>query len=513
MSGMSLPSSHSPSRRTRVMLPILLCAIAVIVICTWVTFSMKNHNIEQVGIDKAKALADQVKSLRTFYTAQVVSRAKNAGMQINYDWQQHDGTLPLPATFTNVLGKAIEKENPGTRIRLFSRFPFPHREATESYDSFEQAALTALEREPTNPFYRFEMVDGRYSIRYAVADIMRDACVDCHNTHPETPKNDWKVGDVRGIVEVTSTVDAIASDLESGTMWLLFIVATGLALVVTVSRFAFKKPIQEVVHVLSSTSTQIAATVEEQDRMASLQSGSMQDTTVIMEELKASSMKVAEQSETAATGAQTASTLVERGALAIQNVMNSMNDVQHKVETIAGQIEQLHEQSGQIESIAKLVTDLVSQINQLSLNTAIEAVRAGEHGKGFAVVADEMRRLADQSNMAAEKIQGLVSKIQKNTTETVQSTREGTSTVKATTSLAHSAAESFAGVQTAVANAFESALQISIDVKQQASVIKPAVDAMEAVTAGAKETATGLHETKLGIQTLKETADRLETMV
>ena len=124
-----------------------------------------------------------------------------------------------------------------------------------------------------------------------------------------------------------------------------------------------------------------------------------------------------------------------------------------------------------------------------------------------------MRRLADQSNASAEKIQRLVGKIQKSTTETVQSTREGTSTVKATTSLAQCAAESFAGVQTAVAKAFESALQISIDIKQQASAIKPAVDAMEAVSIGAKETAAGLHETKLGVQTLKQTADRLETMV
>ncbi len=495
------------------MLPILLCALVVIIVCAWVMFSLKNHNIEQVGVDKAKALADQVKSLRTFYTSQVVTRAKSAGMRINYDWQQHDRTLPLPATFTNVLGKAIEKENPGTRIRLLSQFPFPHRQATESYDSFERTALTALEQDPTKAFYRFETLDGQLSIRYAVADVMRESCVNCHNTHPETPKNDWKVGDVRGIVEVTSPVGVIAADLESGTMWLLFVVATGLALVVGVSRIAFKKPIQEVVHVLSSTSTQIAATIEEQDRMASLQSGSVQDTTVTMEELKASSMKVAEQSETAATGAQTASTLAEQGAIAIQDVIDSMNDVRQKVETIARQIGHLHEQSGQIESITRLVTDLANQTNLLSLNAAIEAVRAGEHGKGFAVVAGEIRKLADQSKASAEKIQGLVGKIQKNTTETVLSTEEGTSTVKATTTLAQSAAESFAGVQTAVTKAFESALQISLNVKQQASAIKPVVEAMEAVTAGAKETAAGLHETKIGIHTLKETADRLKAMV
>ena len=34
---------------------------------------------------------------------------------------------------------------------------------------------------------------------------MAAACVACHNTHPESPKRDWKVGDVRGLQEVTIT--------------------------------------------------------------------------------------------------------------------------------------------------------------------------------------------------------------------------------------------------------------------------------------------------------------------
>jgi class 3 adenylate cyclase len=32
---------------------------------------------------------------------------------------------------------------------------------------------------------------------------MGAACVACHNSHPESPKRDWKVGDVRGIQEIT----------------------------------------------------------------------------------------------------------------------------------------------------------------------------------------------------------------------------------------------------------------------------------------------------------------------
>ena len=43
---------------------------------------------------------------------------------------------------------------------------------------------------------------------------MGQACVDCHNCHPESPKHDWKVGDVRGIQEVTIT-QPIAANIFS----------------------------------------------------------------------------------------------------------------------------------------------------------------------------------------------------------------------------------------------------------------------------------------------------------
>ena len=38
---------------------------------------------------------------------------------------------------------------------------------------------------------------------------MREVCVNCHNTHPLTPKNDWKTGDVRVVVEVSLPLDAV----------------------------------------------------------------------------------------------------------------------------------------------------------------------------------------------------------------------------------------------------------------------------------------------------------------
>lgn len=73
---------------------------------------VNSHNVETVGVHKAKALADQVTTMRKFYTQEVVSRAKKSGMNIDHDWDVMPNTLPLPATFTNVLGKQIKKRKP-----------------------------------------------------------------------------------------------------------------------------------------------------------------------------------------------------------------------------------------------------------------------------------------------------------------------------------------------------------------------------------------------------------------
>jgi class 3 adenylate cyclase len=43
---------------------------------------------------------------------------------------------------------------------------------------------------------------------------MGPACVNCHNSHPESPKRDWKVGDVRGIQEIVIS-QAIAANIFS----------------------------------------------------------------------------------------------------------------------------------------------------------------------------------------------------------------------------------------------------------------------------------------------------------
>ncbi len=497
----------------RVRFLITISAALVVALCGGVSWMVNSQNVEAVGVHKAKALADQVVTLRNFYTQQVVSRAKSSGMNINYDWDVMPNTLPLPATFTNVLGQQIKKENPGTAIRLYSRYPFPHRKATETYDQFETDALSALEQNPKAPFYREEVINGRLSMRYAIADVMTAACVDCHNSHPETPKVGWKVGDVRGVVEVITPIDQVNVGLLNGTKILLGCVTIGLLAVAWFSIFIIKKPLHEAVKVLSATSGQLAEAAEQQEQSAILQSGSANETTATMEELGVSSARMAEQSEVASTGTQEAANLTEQGSGMIELAREGIDAMLNKVEKIAEEIFVLSEHTSQIENITRLVGDLANQTNLLALNAAIEAVRAGEHGKGFAVVAGEIRKLADQSKASAEKINLLLADIQKTTKSTVMVTQEGTKTVQEVKAHAQGAIDSFASVRKAVESAYQSAAQITLNVKQQATAVKPVIAAMSSLNSGAKATAEGIHETKEGVQRLKKIADTLQGMV
>ncbi len=264
---------------------------------------------------------------------------------------------------------------------------------------------------------------------------------------------------------------------------------------------------------IATSSAQIAATVEEQERMASQQSASVNQTTTTMDELGASSRATSQQIETAASEAIQALTLAGGGTKAVEQTLEAMATLKTKVQDMQWQIMQLSEQTDRIGNISTVVSDLANQTNMLALNAAVEAVRAGEHGKGFGVVASEIRKLADRSKKSAAQINLLVADIQRAINLTVMVTDEGSKTVDSGVNIASETAAAFAGVADAINNVVLSSQQISLNAKQQAIAIEQVVEAMNSLNQAAAQTACGITQTKIGTQRLNEAALDLKAVV
>jgi methyl-accepting chemotaxis protein len=269
----------------------------------------------------------------------------------------------------------------------------------------------------------------------------------------------------------------------------------------------------ETVGVLSSTTAQIAATIEQQERSAMGQSAAVHQTTTTMDELDASFRHTAEMVQTAAERAQNSMDVARDGAGNVQQTLEGMRGLKDKVEGIASHILRLSQQTSQIGTITQLVSDLASQTNLLALNAAVEAARAGEHGRGFAVVATEIRKLADESRQSAERISALVEEIQKETNATVMATEAGTKTVDQGIRLAQETVLAFDSVAGASNTVSEATQQTLHTVPQQVAAVKQVLAAMESLNTGAQETASGISQTRVGIDSLHDAAVKLKQLI
>ena len=150
--------------------------------------------------------AQDIVKFRNFYASEIMAPAQAHGVRVSHDFKDQPGTLPLPATMVLELGQFFNQQEQGSLTNYFSELPFPWRASQRQLDGFQRDALQALRQNPDRPYIREEVRDGRTIVRLALADRMQEACVNCHNHYPGSPFTAWKVGDVRGALEVSMPV-------------------------------------------------------------------------------------------------------------------------------------------------------------------------------------------------------------------------------------------------------------------------------------------------------------------
>src|SRR6202044_1512272 len=107
-------------------------------------------------------------------------------------------------TLSLELGKVIGQQQQNINYRFVSDYPFKDR-APHVLDDVEKKALAALRDDPHQQITDISRSAFSDRIRLIAPVIMEKPCVDCHNAHPYSSKQDWKVGDVRGIQELAIT--------------------------------------------------------------------------------------------------------------------------------------------------------------------------------------------------------------------------------------------------------------------------------------------------------------------
>lgn len=150
----------------------------------------------------------------------------------------------------------------------------------------------------------------------------------------------------------------------------------------------------------------------------------------------------------------------------VTGTIEQMNLVQSSVEETSKLINALGDKSNEIGNIVDIITQIANQTNLLALNAAIEAARAGEHGKGFAVVADEVRKLAEQSGVAANNIQELIKEIQYETENAVNSMNSGINTVEKGIIMVNETGESFKTIENNIEKLSSQAQDVTAIVEQ-----------------------------------------------
>ncbi len=175
--------------------------------------------IESQAVQNAEEYSQSIQHAIDLYSDTAVEHAKTvAGITVTHDYLTRKGGIPLPSTYAIELGDSISEHNHNEMsVRLYSDYPFPWRRARGGpRDDYERQALAFLRQNPNQDFVRFEKQNGHTTLRYGEASLMKATCVACHNTHPDSPKKDWEVGDVVGVWEITQPLDSLVAKVNSG---------------------------------------------------------------------------------------------------------------------------------------------------------------------------------------------------------------------------------------------------------------------------------------------------------
>ena len=222
-----------------------------------------------------------------------------------------------------------------------------------------------------------------------------------------------------------------------------------------------------------------------------------------------------------------AETATVEGQQGLGIAVKGMDILDQSAKDVSDAVTALYESSKRISEIVKMITEIAGQTNLLALNAAIEAARAGEQGRGFAVVAEEVRKLAEQSETAAQEITGLITENANRIEDTFKVMQQQKEHVGEGVKQVNQAGEQFdriAGVVNELTEKVDAILKSTEGIKAGSERMVSSVEAVqkvsnavhseaENVSAVSEQQAASMQEIAASSQTLAQLAQDLQRIV
>ena len=146
-----------------------------------------------------------IEANRTVYATNVVDKMQEKGIVEAAEHWRQENALPLPAQFLIETGRLVAESGVGIKYRLASLWPIYVWNNAQS--DFERKGLEAVAKNPDRPFTGFVRIGRERLFQAVYADrAVANACAECHNQHPNSPRRDYKLNDVMGGIVITIPV-------------------------------------------------------------------------------------------------------------------------------------------------------------------------------------------------------------------------------------------------------------------------------------------------------------------
>ena len=258
------PDRSPPRGITAPLITTLLlgCAAFAAIIITIVQWNTAEINRKALH-STASAYASSISNFRSFYSGVILKQIKSDQISVVHNYHDTENALPIPATMTIELVEFMNSREAKMNMRLVSDHPFPWR-SQRTLTEFEKAALSEFRLSTRTSYERERDTEVGAFYDYATPIRMRPACVACHNSHPDSPKTDWRVGDVRGIQIVTLRADSYAVSLFSREIYSILAVITFLAFTLAVIHWLIRRN-NDAIRIVLDDQIALAAARDEAD--------------------------------------------------------------------------------------------------------------------------------------------------------------------------------------------------------------------------------------------------------